>query len=268
MRDKKTFRVRNYQLPLGKLPEGKRLKLALLADLHGVCCDEGNKGLLQAIRQEKPDAVLLAGDMICRGKPESAYRIELFLYKLGEEFPVFYGMGNHETFRSKEENLWFPDFEERLKKHGIRCLHNVCETITISGTLLCVYGLQLPLKYYQKLYCPKPDLYELTARLGDPDPDRINVLIAHHPMFVREYFLWGADLTVCGHYHGGVWRFTEHLGAISPQFHPFPRYCCGVFTKREQYAAVSPGLGEHSVPLRIHNPRELILLELYGPGIE
>ena len=69
MRRERPFRTRNYKLMIKKLPEGKCLKFALLADLHGVCYEKGNKSLLQAIRREKPDAVLLAGDMICRRKP-------------------------------------------------------------------------------------------------------------------------------------------------------------------------------------------------------
>ena len=74
--------------------------------------------------------------------------------------------------------------------------------------------------------------------------------------------LWGADLILSGHYHGGVLRFSRHVGAISSQFIPFPKYCCGDFYKNGKCMIVSAGLGEHTVPLRIHNPRELIFIEM------
>ena len=62
--------------------------------------------------------------------------------------------------------------------------------------------------------------------------------------------------------HGGVLRFSRHIGTISPQLMPFPRYCCGDFYQDGQCMIVSAGLGEHTMPLRIHNPRELIFIEM------
>ena len=37
----------------------------------------------------------------------------------------------------------------------------------------------------------------------------------------------------------------------------------GEFKKGQQHMIVSAGLGEHTIPVRIHNPRELLLVNLY-----
>ena len=68
-------------------------------------------------------------------------------------------------------------------------------------------------------------------------------------------------MTLCGHYHGGVWRFGKHRGLISPDFRLFPR-AHGLFRKDGRNVIISAGLGEHTIPVRIHNPRELVILEL------
>lgn len=70
-----------------------------------------------------------------------------------------------------------------------------------------------------------------------------------------------------GHYHGGVLRLSEHYGLACPQYLFLPPYCCGDFHKENKHMLVSAGLGEHTVPLRINNPRELIIAELIPEGI-
>ena len=112
------------------------------------------------------------------------------------------------------------------------------------------------------LFPPKLTSEKMEELMGKPDPEAINILLAHNPKYGRTYFRWGADLILSGHYHGGVLRFSRHVGAISSQFIPFPKYCCGDFYKNGKCMIVSAGLGEHTVPLRIHNPRELIFIEM------
>ncbi|MBQ7372595.1 MAG: metallophosphoesterase [Blautia sp.] len=258
----KTFRVKRYDIVSPKIPAKKTLRMALLADQHNVCFGEENEQLLRTLREEHPDVVLLAGDMICRRELDAVQGIERFLCRLAEEFPVYYGMGNHESYEVESGEAWYIEYERRLRKAGVICLHNRQTQVTIGSLTLHIAGLELPLDCYRKPFPLHPSLYSLTKRIGDPAETGLNILIAHNPMFADTYFQWGADVIVSGHYHGGVLRFTEHCGAVSPQMRIFPRYCCGLFQKGKQYLVVSPGLGEHTVTMRIHNPRELILLTL------
>ena len=98
--------------------------------------------------------------------------------------------------------------------------------------------------------------------IGKPEDNGMQILLAHNPKYGKTYFEWGADLILSGHYHGGVVRLSEHYGLSSPQYLFLPPFCCGDFHKGDQHMIVSAGLGEHTIPLRIHNPRELLLIDI------
>ena len=76
-------------------------------------------------------------------------------------------------------------------------------------------------------------------------------------------YLHSMEQILSGHYHGGVLRLDQNHGLTCPQYLLFPPFCCGEFKKGKQHMIVSAGLGEHTIPVRIHNPRELVLINLY-----
>ena len=70
-------------------------------------------------------------------------------------------------------------------------------------------------------------------------------------------------MTLCGHYHGGMVRFGRHHGLISPDFRLFPGNAYGLFRRGKSNVLVSSGCREHTIPLRIHNPREIVVIDFY-----
>ena len=59
-------------------------------------------------------------------------------------------------------------------------------------------------------------------------------------------------------------RVGKNRGLISPQFVPFPDFCCGSFEQDGRHMIVSSGMGEHTVTVRINNPRELVVVRING----
>ena len=53
---------------------------------------------------------------------------------------------------------------------------------------------------------------------------------------------------------------------ITPQAKLFPKYDRGLFEEDEKYMVVSAGLGEHTIPVRIMNPPQLICIVVKGTG--
>ena len=51
-------------------------------------------------------------------------------------------------------------------------------------------------------------------------------------------------------------------GAIAPDVRIFPGECGGMHQKNGCAVIVSAGLGEHTIPVRIHNPRELTIVRI------
>ena len=84
---------------------------------------------------------------------------------------------------------------------------------------------------------------------------------AHNPSYFENYVDWGADLSFAGHVHGGVLRIGKR-GVISPQFILFPKYSGGMYEKDNKAMIVSCGLGFHSMPIRINDRAEIVIVDV------
>ncbi len=259
------FRTKIYHISTKKLKGDSPVKFAVLADLHGVMYGSGNHMLLQRIEGENPDAVLIPGDMIYSGDPATLYPVADFLIRLSDKYPVFYSLGNHEYRMLLDPALHseYLEYERLLTSAGVCFLHNEHTSMKIQGTDFVFCGLELPAEYYKKPKSPALSLTAMEELAGPVAQEGIRVLLAHNPKYGNTYFSWGADLIFSGHYHGGIFRINENRGVISPQFHLFPAFCCGEFKRGGSHMIVSAGLGEHTLPVRIHNPRELIFAVLF-----
>lgn len=264
------FKQFHYHLNTEKLPKGSGdLTFVLLADLHNYVYGPGNQLLLGAIKAQRPDAVLVAGDMlIAQGEESFAPALRLFERLRGEGLPVFYGNGNHEYRMRLHPEVYgsmYQEYARGLRGCGVILLENKSVSFEKNGFEMRIYGFELDDRYYHK--CPRTPFHqgELTKALGNPDPEYYNILLAHNPVYFDDYSAWGADLTVSGHLHGGIIRIPGIGGVISPQVKLFPRYDAGHFTKNGKDLIVSRGLGTHTVNLRIFNPAELAVIHLH-PG--
>ncbi|MDY4769619.1 MAG: metallophosphoesterase [Lachnospiraceae bacterium] len=257
--------LKNYDIYSRKI-KTKEVRLHFLSDLHGLSFGNDHSFLLKVMKKRKPDLVLIGGDMLVGDCQPSWTRLEKLLEKLSQEFPVYYAMGNHEqkVFGSWVEEI-SPEAEELFAaiRENTIFLDNSSRVFCCGENRLRISGLSLEKEYYKKPFPQKLTREHICALLGEADSsDDYGILLSHNPYHSDACFLWGADLTLSGHYHGGVVRFGENRGLISTHFHPFPKYCCGQFQNGSSQLIVSPGMGEHSVKLRVHNPRELIEVRL------
>lgn len=264
----KKFKAVHYTIHTDKIKDVKGVRLLVLADLHGLEFGTKNQELLTAIERYQPDAILIAGDMIVRKDADSFVSAQHILKKLAAQYPVYYALGNHEYAlysADPQEHMLarrYREYEKNLKAAGVCFLHNTDQEIVIGVNRLRIYGLEIPRIYYKKPCFLKLLPEEIIDLIGEPCSEALNILLAHNPKYGDAYFDWGADLILSGHYHGGVIRLNRHRGVISPQFELFPNFCCGDFHRNKQHMLVSAGMGEHSIPIRIHDPRELLIVDL------
>lgn len=255
------FITKTYEIHSDKVKDNA-ISVVLISDLHLAEYGDGNRELIREIRRIQPDLIVSSGDIVT-AKPNHDTKVaEELLKTLAEEYPVYYAMGNHEERLKKREDLYgdmFTKYVNRLIEFGVKLLCNEHEVISIGNTAICIHGLQLPLSYYQRMCRISLEQEVMTKFLGEADSEYYNILLAHHPRYADSYFDWGADLTLCGHVHGGVMRLGNQA-CISPDLSIFPRYGYGRFDRGSQCVIVSGGLGEHSIPFRILNPKELIHL--------
>ncbi len=251
----------SYTISSSKIHTG--CKIAFFSDLHDRVWGEANQELLAAFWQERPDLILCTGDLSIAKQMRVSESALLLLERLKEIAPVYFVNGNHES-----ELRQFPEVYEyaakRMKEIGIHCLNNAHEKVTVGGEELLLYGLELPLVKYKKLRRPHLTVKEIKERIGKADQTHFSILLSHNPQFVSQYFDWGADLSLSGHFHGGVMRLWKGQVLLSPYGFFLPKYGYGDYTNADQtqHAIVTAGLGDHVIPFRIHNPEEIVVISL------
>ena len=267
IRELRDFRVTKYRICSQKLNGIKReKKIIFLSDLHNRMYGEENERLLESIRNQHPDLILIGGDMLVRKDGNSYDKTVHFLAKLPGICPVYCANGNHEKKLKELPDKYEQSYEEykkALTASGIHMLENASETVKLDEVPVKLSGLEIPLGAYARFGKKELSLKEITDRIGEHGDD-YQILLAHHPGYMKEYLAYGADLILGGHYHGCVVQLPGIGGVISTNFTLFPKYSGGIYQEGEQTAVVSRGLGTHSVPLRLWNWPELIVLELSG----
>lgn len=267
IRELRDFRVTKYRICSQKLNGIKReKKIIFLSDLHNRMYGEENERLLESIRNQHPDLILIGGDMLVRKDGNSYDKTVHFLAKLPGICPVYCANGNHEQKLKELPDKYEQSYEEykkALTASGIHMLENASETVKLEEVPVKLSGLEIPLGAYARFGKKELSLKEITDRIGEHGDD-YQILLAHHPGYMKEYLAYGADLILGGHYHGCVVQLPGIGGVISTNFTLFPKYSGGIYQEGEQTAVVSRGLGTHSVPLRLWNWPELIVLELSG----
>ena len=212
------FRIRQYEICTDKIRDPKGVRFVLLADQHGISYGKDNCRLLDAIRDLKPAAVLVAGDMAVRTEPDTLVTAHRLLASLAEGYPVYYALGNHEYKMSLDGELrgYYEKYEKAIKSSGVHILRNTHEQALLGGDRFCFFGLELPIEYYRKPKSPRLHREEIEELIGRPETNGMQILLAHNPKYGKAYFDWGADMILSGHYHGGVVRLSEHHGLSSP----------------------------------------------------
>lgn len=265
IREVHTFRVTHYQIPSPKLCGARKHTIILLSDLHGQSYGRQNEILLEAIRGQNPEAIFIAGDMLVGSKMKSPQVAEDFVKALVDICPVFYANGNHEQ-RLKE--AWeipgtdYLAYRQSLIDAGVQYLENTKAEFSWDGVAVDVYGLELGSEMFAKFRrCQLPQDY-MERALGAADDGNYNILIAHNPVYAKEYAAWGADLTVSGHLHGGIVRIPFWRGVISPQGRLFPKHSGELRMVDQMAMVVSKGIGIHTIKLRFFNPAEVVVLHV------
>lgn len=241
----------------------KAARAVVLADLHNKRYGKDNEKLLTAVREQKPDMILIAGDILTAAPGKPLEPAIAFLRELAKDYPIYYGNGNHEH-RLKLYPETYGDMAERygqaLKELGIEPLVNSRSLLQEYG--LAVYGAEIDKRYYKRFRVQEMPPEYLEGILGRPEEGFYTVLLAHNPDYFPAYAAWGAGLVLSGHVHGGVVRVPFWgKGVLSPGLRLFPEYDGGVFKEGEAAMVLSRGLGVHTIPVRLFNPAELWVID-------
>ena len=122
-----------------RLPAGfEGFRIAQISDLHNTQFGDGNEVLLSALKQAKPDIIVLTGDLIdCR-------HIDIpvavaFVQEAVNIAPCYYVTGNHEA---RIPNL--SQLLEGLSQAGVTMLRNEAVTLERHGDTITLMGVDDP----------------------------------------------------------------------------------------------------------------------------
>lgn len=235
----------------------KPMRIALVTDLHSCKYGAGQKTLIDAVDREKPDMILLGGDIFDDEIPDDNTKI--FLSAIAKKYPCYYVTGNHEywSMRVNEMLDW-------LRAHGIEDIGGKTIQTNINGNEICLSGLNDP---DEARYTGEGDgmKAELGRAMNERDDTAFTMLLTHRPSFVNLYKDAGFDLVLAGHAHGGQWRIPGILnGVFAPDEGFFPKYAGGFYHfDNGGEMIVSRGLARESTRVpRIFNRPELVIINI------
>ena len=190
--------IRHYELDAEKITNPVRI--VLITDLHSCRYGKNQETLLNAIDEQHPDIIALAGDIF--DDERSNKLTETVITGISEKYPCYYVTGNHECWSTTDS--FFHDIEF-LKEHDVHVLSGETEILEINQEKINLCGVD----------DPDGHGYFLTKDTTEHQLQTVNtlcqngnysVLLSHRPELFPEYQKLDFDLVLCGHAHGGQWR--------------------------------------------------------------
>lgn len=255
------IQVTNYYVDMENLPQSfDGYKIVHLSDLHGRVFYKNNSPLLSKIKKAKPDMIVVTGDLIDYSTYDMDNTISL-MKEIKKDAPVYYVTGNHEV-----SSAAFPHLERELVKSGIHILRNSTDTIRRGGEEILLIGLDDPIvtNVSENWYCKKTFEKHINRLTSENGTTVFKILLSHRPEQLPTYAKFNIDLTFAGHTHGGQFGLPFIKGGLyAPNQGFFPKYSGGKYIEGKSHMILSRGLGNGSIPVRLFNRPELVVVTLH-----
>lgn len=252
--------VREYEIETNRVESNVRL--AVIADLHQTRYgepEEEQDAFIQILRDHRPDAVCLVGDLLDGGADEEpAWEL---MERLNMEFDCYYVTGNHEFWSGRAE-----EYIARIEDIGIPVLRGegVIDLARSGMTRIGIFGVDDPDGLSGEAWQMQLDECRRQREAAKDFPDDIySILLTHRPERVDAYE--GFDLVLAGHAHGGQVRIPGLMnGLFAPNQGLFPQYAGGKYVVSGGRMIVSRGLARNKLP-RIFNRPEVVIVNILPP---
>ncbi|MFD8262099.1 metallophosphoesterase [Streptomyces griseoluteus] len=235
-------RVKRLTVPLARLPRSAHgFRIAVVSDIHlgPVLGRDFARTVVGTINSTQPDMIAVVGDLV-DGSVKNLGPAAAPLAELESRLGTYFVTGNHEYFSGAAQWL------DEVRTLGMRPLENARTELPYFD-LAGVNDLQGESEGHG------PDFRKA---LGDRDPSRACVLMAHQPVQIHEAVRYSVDLQLSGHTHGGqLWPGNLIARAANPTVAGLDRY-------GDTQLYVSRGAGAWGPPTRVWAPSDITVIEL------
>lgn len=232
---------------------GSGVRIVLITDLHSCYYGKNQNSLIKRIDKEKPDIILLAGDIFDDKIDDDNTKI--LIEDLVKKYPCYYVTGNHEYWSHRADEM-----KEYMKSVGVHVLAGDCETVTINGSTLDICGIDDPYNLSEEEW-----VHQIDKAYSETDEAHVRILVTHRPEKVEVYEKYDFDLIVAGHAHAGQIRIPFlNKGVLAPDQGFMAEYVNGTYTlSNGSIMEVSRGLARESTPApRFFNHPEIVVIDL------
>ncbi|WP_433341930.1 metallophosphoesterase [Streptomyces sp. CA-253872] len=235
-------RLKHVTIPLAKLPRSAHgFRIAVVSDIHlgPILGHAHTRRIVDTINGAQPDAVAVVGDLVDGSVAQLGHAAQP-LSDLRARHGAYFVTGNHEYYSGADE--WI----DEVRELGLRPLENA--RVELPG-----FDLAGVNDISGEDHHAAPDYRKA---LGDRDPDRASVLMAHQPVMIHEAVKHGVDLQLSGHTHGGQ-LFPGNLlaRAANPTVAGLDHY-------GDTTLYVTRGAGAWGPPVRVGAPSDITVVTL------
>lgn len=263
-----TIKVPNYEVTVDAPEISSQIRILQISDFHSNDYGKNEEKLIEKIRMEKPDLILITGDLFeFTRKEKSLHNVELLLDGIKGLCPFYFVSGNHEYYEGHNN-----EYAYMISDAGGVVLDNAVAVEEIKGVRFVIAGVSdpiqnVPLEKRKRDTHDDEDFYtrlDVTTQKASEISGDMYILLSHRPEYIKKYKSYGLyDLILSGHAHGGQWRLPPLInGLYAPGGGLFPKYAGGRYDFKEKKSStfiVSRGLS-HQTPMfpRFFNPVELV----------
>jgi predicted MPP superfamily phosphohydrolase len=238
--------VRSLNLAVTKASKINRLKIVLVADIHAGNMVNGDilKMYIDKIMEQKPDLILLAGDIIDYDiRPLDEQQMDKQFRRLEAPYGVFASTGNHEYRLDGEAKIrWLKD------KAGLTVLRDSVVKVNDAFYIIGREDDKAPVR---------KSLRELMKGIDKSYPI---IVMNHEPRRLQEEANEQVDMAFYGHTHGGqIFPYTVFINLLYEVGHGYKQ-------KGDTHVFVTSGLGLSGPQYRIGSSSEIAVITAYFAG--
>jgi len=245
--------ISKYDIKSETLPKAfNNFKIVQISDLHNKVFYKDNNTLVAKIKSQKPDIIVITGDLVDRRKYNEEIAIS-FINKIKSIAPIYFVNGNHEAWDGK-----FASLEKKLKESGVFVLRNKSVFYEKGKEKILILGVDDP-------------VFNISSKSEDTMKNELlqvnnkkyfRILLSHRPEMFDLYVQNNIDVAFTGHAHGGQVIIPLIGGVFAPSQGFWPKYYKGMYTKNNTTMVLSRGLGNSIAPQRIFNRPEIVSVTL------